>query len=186
MAEEKIETLPVAEEKKPLAKAGRGGKKGRSQAKGRSKGKAKAKAQKAALRAEKKTAKKAAAEAEPKKGRKRGRKAKGKAGKKAAAPASAKLLVPESGDTQPIWYQYAIRPQAPVTKRPSIPTEVKTGNVVAWLTDSGRDRCGVVRGFQDDAALIDVGDRIESIRLSRLQVVAEKEEKEKKGKQGTK
>jgi len=180
MAEEKIEILDLEKEKKPLAPAGKRGKKGRAKGKGRGK------AKKAAPRAEKKTAQKAASQAEPKKGRKRGRKAKGKAGKKAAAITSAKLLIPEGGDTQPIWYQYAARPQTPVTKRPSIPTEVKTGNVVAWLTDSGRDRCGVVRGFQDDAALIDVGDRIESIRLSRLQVVAEKEKKEQKEKKGKK
>ena len=171
MAEEKVEMLPLdEEEKKPLAKRGKGGKKGR--------GKAKGKGRKAA----RKGAKKAAAPEAPKKGRKRGRRAKGKAGKKAQPTAAVKLPSPEGGDSQPIWYQYAARPQEPVTKRPSIPTEVKIGNVVAWLTDSGRDRCGVVRGFQADAALIDVGDRIESIRLSRLQVVAEKEEKEKKGK----
>ena len=175
MAEEKIEILEN-EEEKPLAKTGKGGKKGRGKAKGKGKGR----------KAARKGAKKAAAPEAPKKGRKRGRRAKGKAGKKAQPTAAVKLPSPEGGDSQPIWYQYAARPQEPVTKRPSIPTEVKIGNVVAWLTDSGRDRCGVVRGLQADAALIDVGDRIESIRLSRLQVVAEKEEKEKKAKKGKK
>ena len=175
MVEEKIEINPeLEEEKKSSSRAAKGGRR-------RGRGRRKAKAAKAALQAEKKPAKKARKKAAAKRGKRRGRKTAAKAGKPAAAPRApgipADVLMPPGGDVQPIWYQYAFNPPMPVTKRPSIPTEVKTGNVVAWLTDSGRDRCGVVCGFQDDAALIDVGDRMESIRLSRITVIALKQKK---------
>lgn len=173
MIEEIISTKSM-ETPEEGAKASRKAKKGGKKAAKKSK--------KAALAAEKpvkvKKAKKAASKAsrKAKKGGKKGRKAAAKVvvGKLGAEGAPSILLVGAGEQAEPVWVKYAQMTPAKPSKRPTIPTDVKIGNLVGWRTDGGKDRIGIVQEFRADSAVLNVGGRVEVIRICRLIKLADK------------
>jgi hypothetical protein len=101
------------------------------------------------------------------------------AGKKAAKPEGAPtiLIVGPGGQVEPVWYKYSqMEPAEPSTK-PSIKTKVRIGHLVAWKTEAGKERIGIVREFRGDSATVGVGGRNELIRLVRLVIVESKPKK---------
>lgn len=162
MAEE-IKAANPAEAKTPVA--------GKRRAKKSKAGKKKA------VRAAKKAAKKSVAKKRskaktPAKGRKKA--------KRIIAPESPPtiLVVGAGSKAEPVWLKYAaMSPQKP-SKRPSIPTDIRVGNLVGWRTDSGKDRIGVVQEFVGDAARVGMGGKTELIRVARLTKLAEKVKQE--------
>lgn len=169
----KSEETPEAE-KKASKKAKKGGRKAAKKAKKAAVAAAKPakkgkKAKKASVKAEKKAAKKS------RKGGKKGR----KAGKVMVIPRGAEgapsILVVGGGEqAEPVWVKYSQMTPAKPSRRPSVPTDIKIGNLVGWRTDSGKDRIGVVQEFRGDSAAIGMGGRIEIIRICRLTKLADK------------
>ena len=172
MIEEIISTksgeTPV--EKKALKKGKKAGKKA-----------AKKQARKVAIVTAVKPAKKAAKKAAPKaakkakRGRKRGRKAAKVVIRKMGAEGAPSILVVGGAEqAEPVWVRYSQMTPAKPSRRPSVPTEIKVGNLVGWRTDSGKDRIGVVQEFRADCAAVGMGGRIEIIRICRLTKLADK------------
>jgi hypothetical protein len=127
------------------------------------------KAGKSARKAEKKIAKKA------KKTGRRGRKAaKVVVRKLGAEGAPSILVVGGSEQAEPVWVRYSQMNPAKPSRRPSVPTEIKVGNLVGWRTDNGKDRIGVVQEFRADCAAVGMGGKIEVIRICRLTKLADK------------
>ena len=61
--------------------------------------------------------------------------------------------------------------------KPSIKTKVRIGHLVAWKTDAGKERIGIVREFRGDSASVGAGGRNELIRIVRLTIVEAKPKK---------
>lgn len=165
----KSEETPAAGKKAPK-KAKKRGRKAKKQAVAAIKPVKKTK--KAAPKAEKKAAKKA------KKGR-RGRKAAAKVVVRrfGAEGAPSIMVLGGAEQAEPIWVKYSQMSPAKPSRRPSVPTEIKVGNLVGWRTDSGKDRIGVVQEFRADCAAVGIGGRLEVIRICRLTKLADKVKK---------
>ncbi|MDD5556954.1 MAG: hypothetical protein PHN82_06870 [bacterium] len=148
--------------------------------KARPAGKKAAKGLKKAAKGLKKAAAKAAAK-KTKPAPKRARRAR-KGGKKTVAvvrraPARAPaptILVVGAKQQEPVWVRYSQMTPARPSRKPGVPTDIRTGNLVGWRTESGKERVGVVRSFVGDAAAVDVAGRTEIIRISRLGKLADK------------
>ena len=130
-----------------------------------------------------KAARKAAAKPVKKSGKKKGRKSALK-GRKQIVKIRAKgrrsesvptiLLVGQGGKVEPTWFKYAQMTPAKRSKRPSIPTDIRVGNLVGWKTDGGKDRLGIVQEFLGDSAVVGMGGKNEIIRIARLIKLSEK------------
>jgi uncharacterized protein YijF (DUF1287 family) len=130
-----------------------------------------------------KAARKAAAKPVKKSGKKKGRKSALK-GRKQIVKIRAKglrsesaptiLLVGQGGKVEPTWFKYAQMTPAKRSRRPSIPTDIRVGNLVGWKTDGGKDRLGVVQEFLGDSAVVGMGGKNEIIRIARLTRLASK------------
>ena len=115
--------------------------------------------------------------------KKRGRKA-GRRGRKPAVRITAKgmgsgsaptiFLLGKEGKVEPVWFRYAQMAPAKHSSRPSVPTDIRVGNLVGWKTESGKDRIGIVQEFILDSAVVGMGGRSETIRIARLTKLAEK------------
>jgi len=87
------------------------------------------------------------------------------------------LLVGEGGKVEPVWFSYSQMAPTKRSRRPSIPTDIRVGNLVGWKTEGGRDRLGVVREFLGDSAVVGMGGKNEIIRIARLVKLSEKVKK---------
>lgn len=131
----------------------------------------------------KRAARKAAAKPVKKSGRKKGRKRALK-GRKQIVKIRAKglrlesaptiLVVGQGGKVEPTWFKYAQMTPAKRSTRPSIPTDIRVGNLVGWKTEGGKDRLGVVQEFLGDSAVVGMGGKNEIIRIARLVKLSEK------------
>ena len=113
-----------------------------------------------------------------KKGKKGGRKSR-KAAKVMVIPRGAEgapsiLVVGGAAQAEPIWLKYSQMTPVKPSRRASVPTNIKVGNLVGWRTDSGKERIGVVQDFRGDCAAIGMGGKIEIIRICRLSKLADK------------
>ncbi|MEI6634180.1 MAG: hypothetical protein WCP22_10240 [Chlamydiota bacterium] len=172
MIEESISTKSMESpaEKKAVKKAL---KKGKRAGKKAAKKQARKVAAVAAVKPVKKAAPKPAKKA--KRGRKRGRKAAKIVIRKMGAEGAPSILVVGGAEqAEPVWVRYSQMTPAKPSRRPSVPTEIRVGNLVGWRTDSGKDRIGVVQEFRADCAAIGMGGRIEIIRICRLTKLADK------------
>lgn len=84
------------------------------------------------------------------------------------------LLVGQGGKIEPVWLKYEQMTPAKRGRRPSIPTDIRVGNLVGWKTESGKDRLGVVQEFLGDSAVVGMGGKNEIIRIARLTRLASK------------
>ena len=125
----------------------------------------------------KKAGRKATAKPVKKSAKKRGRKRALKARKqivkihakgRGSESAPTILLVGQGGKIEPVWLKYAQIAPAKRSTRPSIPTDIRVGNLVGWRTESGKERLGVVQEFLRDSAVVGMGGRNEIIRIVRL------------------
>ncbi len=114
-----------------------------------------------------------------KKAGRRGRKAARKVvlRKLGAEGAPSIIMVGGAEQAEPIWVRYSQMTPAKPSRRPSVPTDIKVGNLVGWRTDSGKDRVGIVQEFRADCAAVGVGGRLEVIRICRLVKLADKVKK---------
>jgi uncharacterized protein YijF (DUF1287 family) len=88
------------------------------------------------------------------------------------------MVVGSGAKAEPVWWQYAQKAPVKPSTRPSVPTDIRVGNLVGWKTDSGKDRIGIVREFIGDAARVGIGGKSEVIRIARLTKLAEKVKEE--------
>ena len=87
------------------------------------------------------------------------------------------LVVGDAAQAEPIWLKYSQMTPAKPSRRPSVPTDIKIGNLVVWRTDGGKERVGIVQEFRADSAAVGVGGRLEVIRICRLIKLADKVKK---------
>lgn len=166
----KSEETPEAG-KKASKKAKKGGRKAAKKAKKVAVAAAKPakKEKKASVKAGKKAARKS------RKGGKKGRKAEKVMVIPRGVEGAPSILVVGGGEqAEPVWVKYSQMTPAKPSRRASVPTDIKVGNLVGWRTDSGKDRIGVVQEFRGDSAAIGMGGRIEIIRICRLTKLADK------------
>jgi len=84
------------------------------------------------------------------------------------------LVVGPEGKIEPVWIKFSQMTPAKPSRKPSIPTNIRVGNLVQWTTDSGKERMGVVQEFYGDSAVVGLGGKNELIRIGRLKIIAAK------------
>ncbi|MCX6355525.1 MAG: hypothetical protein NTZ78_11585 [Candidatus Aureabacteria bacterium] len=149
-------------------------KKGKTKARKKSSKKVEPVTKKRAKRIRKK-ASKVAVKIEKKIVKRRGRRASKKALKKISrASTPSILIVGPDGKIEPVWIKYSQMTPAKPSRKPSIPTNIRVGNLVQWTTDGGKERMGIVQEFYGDSAVVGMGGKNELIRIGRLKIIAAK------------